>query len=96
MIDGKVDENVIKYIPEELREDLDEMVCNIEAQYETIRQEIEKEFSFFQNSSLTRKELGLLKGMKYKDGVFLLLSIYPDKFEKLDKYIMTLIKPKKC
>lgn len=88
---GKVKIGVLENLPEEFREELDEMVVEIEKEYADLKSEIEAEYNEIMKSNPTNKEIGLRTDLTYKSGIFMIRNNKP---AKLDFMIMKRIRPK--
>lgn len=99
MKNGRVNRTYIYNVPEEFRGDLDKMVYDLEKEYRYIKINIFREYDIMIRRGFSRKEIGLCNDFEYKPGLFIILddkpglfTILDDKLDKLDKYIMNVIK----
>lgn len=97
MEQGKVDTKYLVQLPEEFKEEFEPIVATLEAQYSSVKEEIEKDFSLLPTREVTptsRKEIGLFLAstntIKHKPAMFPVLL---GNKENVEKYIMKLIRP---
>ena len=87
---GKVKQKTLEEIPEEFRQDLDGMVNDLESKYSSLKGKIEKEYEKVMKKNPSRAEIAQNKTIKYKSAIFSLLD---GKYDRVDSFIMKLIRP---
>lgn len=90
MVCGKVNQAFLEEVPEEFREELEEMKNKLEKHYNKLMIEIQNEFDLVMDKYQSRKEIGLAKGLKHKGCMF---SLMDGKNNKVDDYVMKRIRP---
>lgn len=85
---GIVSQEALEIVPEEFRQEINQITKNLELQYEMIKKEIYLKYDKLKNES--RKDIGQSK-IRHKSGVFFMID---NKLAKLDNYIMKQIRPK--